>query len=138
MAKKFNGPYSRVHNMEPPVEHEPRLVEPGESLPTHMLVERMMNAGVRLSVERAMQHIYEFGATEEVPEGYIGPGGYYSTDIVDVANLKKWLEAKIRGEQEEAERLAKEAKDRKDGESVTEPSPSGEVPGVPPVDAPAT
>jgi hypothetical protein len=122
--------------MEKPVEHFPRLVEPGESLPTHMLVERMMDAGVRLSVQHALEHLYEFGATEEIPEGYIGPGGYYSTDIVDVANLKKWLEARIRGELEEADRLAKEALDAKNAKSEPEPGPPGPVQDPPPVDDP--
>lgn len=133
MAKgRWNTWVDRHHSPPDPIEQEPRLVEPGESLPTHMLVERMMNAGVALSVEKAMARIYEFGAGDEIPDGYIGAMGRYSNDIVDVDGLRKWLEARLRGEAEEAERLAAEAalKKEEDAKSKSESGASSDVPEV--------
>lgn len=126
--KDWNGPYNRVHHSEGEKDFPPSQVEPGESLPTRVLVERMLNAGVARSVHNAMLRFYEFGVDESVPDAFIGPRGRYSTDIVDIGLMKQYLEAKIRKNAEaakEAEELAAAAKAKQAAEAA---AGSGDAP----------
>lgn len=101
--ERWNGPYNRVSHSEGEADFPPSRVEPGESLPTRVLVERMVNAGVARSVHNALLRFYEFGVDASVPEDFIGPLGRYSCDIVDVGLMKEYLDARIRENKERME-----------------------------------
>lgn len=120
-SKKWNGAFQRTPHSIPEENNGPRLVEPGESLPTRVMIERMMDAGVRKSVHQALLNTFEFGTEENVPDGFINPLTQKSTDIIQVYEYKRWLEAKIRGQEEEAERIAAEAAAKKAEMAPVEP-----------------
>jgi len=110
----WNQTYNRVRHSEGEKDFGPSIVELGESVPTRVLVERFMNGGVAHSVANAMQRFYEFGFDEVVPDAFIGPRGRLANDIVDVGLLKKWVEAKIRGNEEAQAAAAAEAAAKKE------------------------
>ena len=99
----------------------PRLVEPGESLPVSLLIERMMDAGVRKQVETAMIRMFHFGPNEEIPEEFFDPTQKFDFNWAEAHAYKRYLEAKIRMKEEEAEAIKKEVAEREVAKAALPP-----------------
>lgn len=105
----------------------PSLVEKGESLPTKVMIDRMMQAGVRLAESR--QAYYDFQPGEEVPDEFVPPpvgmdfaeGAAQGEALVSRVNLKAAAKRAAK-EKLDADRIArgKVSGDKpEDGESAT-------------------
>lgn len=116
----------RGHRSEPVPNDGPRLVEPGESLPLKFQIDRMMDAGVKRQVWAAQQRLYHFGPNGTIPEVFIDPTQDFNCNIATIHQLKNYLEAKVRQNQEAAAAAEAEAQAIVDAEKPPETPP--EVP----------
>lgn len=127
---KYNTSLRSTPNQRPHSKGEdcqfPVLVEPGESLPLAMMIEMQMNAGVHKQVESEMQRLYHFGPTEIVPDEFTDPFQDFNANMQVANQLRKYLEAKIRDNEEKMEEAKAAAKKLvEDAKSKPEPDPPG-------------
>lgn len=116
--------------------YKPILVEPGESLPIAVMIEMQMDAGVRKQVAAQIKRMFHFGADDNVPDQFIDPKQDFNFNMEALDTYKAYLEAKIRGQVEQAKAAldaAQKIKDIKDAKSKSESNGSGNVQEVPEV-----
>lgn len=120
MAMKYNTSLksvARAHRSEPEHDFEESIVEPGESLPLELMIERMMNAGVARQVSQAMIRMTHYGPNEKIPDEFFDPTQRFNFNWAEAHAYKRYVEAKIRNNEEGKEEILKKVKERKDAAS---------------------
>lgn len=124
----------RAHRSVGESEFEPSIIEPGESLPLKVQIDMMMEAGVRKQVHAAMLRQFHFGPDGVIPEDFLDPTQDFNFNRATLHEVKKYIEGKIRKNEEmAAEALAKAKEinaetDKPDLHTNPEPAPSEPTP----------
>jgi hypothetical protein len=136
---KYNGPMKgqHGHHSTPELNDGPCLLEPGESLPLKFQIDRMMDAGVQRQVAAAMTRLYHFGPDGSIPEDFLDPMQDFNINIARVHELKHYLEAKIRRDEEAAAAAIAKAKEENEKDALPD-EPKGPSDDDQPTDEPTT
>jgi len=133
---KYNGSMKgqHGHHSEPEINDGPCLLEPGESLPLKFQIDRMMDAGVQRQVHAAMTRLYHFGPDGSIPDDFLDPMQDFGVNVARIHELKVYLEAKIRHNEEVAEEARKAAEEANANDKATgDGTPTGDQPEDEPI-----
>jgi hypothetical protein len=124
---KYNGPMKgqHGHHSTPEINDGPCLLEPGESLPLKFMIDRMMDAGVQRQVHAALTRLYHFGPDGTIPDDFLDPTQDFNVNYARIHELKTYLEAKIRRNEEVAAAAVAKAKEENAKDAVSN-EPEGE------------
>jgi hypothetical protein len=115
------------HHSTPEINEGPCLLEPGESLPLKFQIDMLMESGVQRQIHSAMQRLYHFGPDGSIPDDFLDPMQDFGINIARVHELKMYIEAKIRHNQEAADAAIAKAKEENEKDALpNEPESPGE------------